>query len=148
MTVPVSEDNKSIIVSETPEKLGIKYEFQTEHGYLDASYDLSTNHFGIKMVHVESSHQRQGIGKELLQAALQQARQTDARYIVGLVISRECLDAMQAVFGEEALIVKSLGFYEADYPEVRPDSGKIMPMTHADLFFDIRHSAKSSELQP
>lgn len=81
---------------------------------VEVIFDPNTRWFGIANFDVEKEHRRRGIGKTLLREALNFANDLDARLIHAAIISREYLDAMTQVFGEETINVAELGGYEDD----------------------------------
>jgi len=87
------------------------YSFDTDHGALDASYDQEARRFCISSIFVNKENSRQGIGKALLQASYDKAREIEARVILSVIISRECVEAMEAVFGPSAVRVMERGSY-------------------------------------
>lgn len=91
------------------------YEFNCGVGYLNATFNQISGWFGISLIDVERAERRQGIAKLLLRKSLEVATEINARFIYAGIISRECLDAMEAVFGADALIVKDRGTYTAPY---------------------------------
>ena len=59
--------------------------------------------FIIDNLDVPKGRRREGLGKQILRATLAEARKTDALCIRSCIISAECLAAMRAVFGEDAI---------------------------------------------
>jgi GNAT superfamily N-acetyltransferase len=113
------------------------YEFETTHGMLDSVLDPAIGWLGIANIDVERGHRRQGIGKALLRAALEFAQEQDVRYVHAAIISRECLDAMVSVFGEDALQIKNTGSYEEE------GSADSISMTQASLWYEVKHSIET-----
>jgi hypothetical protein len=65
----------------------------------------------------------------LLHTAKDHAQDIGAKAIVAAIISRECLDAMESVFGEEAINVETRGDYAsqvADQCKDKPTSAYLM----------------------
>lgn len=89
----------------------IVYTITTQHGSLDATFRPNVEWFCVANVDVERAHRRQGIAKLLLQVALEKARQDGAKLVYSAVTSRECLEAMKTVFGEEAISIEREGTY-------------------------------------
>lgn len=87
------------------------YCITTESGAIDAVYHTADRRYAIANFDVVANARRRGIGKELLRASKQHACELGARIIFAAIISRECLDAMQTVFGEENVYVGELGDY-------------------------------------
>lgn len=94
------------------------FELSTEHGSLDATLHAITGWFGIANVVVDVDYRGRGIAKSLLRQALSVAEAHDARLIYASVISRESIDAMRSVFGDEAVQVDEMGTYT---PSDEPD---------------------------
>jgi GNAT superfamily N-acetyltransferase len=88
------------------------YFYACKQGSLDATYNQINRWFGIANIDVDVEFRRQGIGKLLLRSALATAQEVDARFIHAAIISRECLDAMESVFGLDALVIQERGMYE------------------------------------
>lgn len=94
------------------------FELSTEHGYLDATLHAITGWFGIAGISVEVDYRGRGIAKTLLRQALYVAETQDARLIYAAAISRESIDAMRSVFGDEAVQIDEIGTYT---PPGEPD---------------------------
>lgn len=60
---------------------------------------------------VDPEYRRRGIGKALVTQALRIAENEDAASVAAAIVSRECLDVMRSVFGEDALRVTLEGEY-------------------------------------
>ena len=96
------------------------YRISTELGGIDAVYHPKELRYTIANIDVYS-HRRRGVGKELLRVSQSHARELGARVIFAAIISRECLDAMTSVFGEEFIYTSQVGTYApagADYGKV------------------------------
>jgi GNAT superfamily N-acetyltransferase len=107
------------------------FHIATEHGSIEATFSNSAGWYTIASFDVDAEHRRKGIGKELLRASLDHARSVGASYIMAAIISRECHDAMTAVFGEESISTESLGSYEQD------DTPRREARTSATLWFEL-----------
>lgn len=89
------------------------YRITTEAGAIDAVHHPSEMRYTIANFDVYLQRRR-GIGKELLRASRNHAKTLGAKVIFAAIISRECLDAMKAVFGEDAVHVSELGDYASE----------------------------------
>ena len=87
------------------------YTISTDGGNIDAAYREIGELYTIANFDVLSDRRRRGVGKELLRASQAHARELGAKVIFAAIISRECLDAMNTVFGEESIRVSILGTY-------------------------------------
>lgn len=90
---------------------GAYLDIEAGDGYLTASYNEAIGIFLIADIKVDRLSRRQGIGKQLLRQALGEAQKVQAKAVVASIVSRECLEAMQVVFGEESLTIDSIGPY-------------------------------------
>jgi len=113
---------------ETSSSGQIVYLLKADHGSLEATFRPEVGWFGIANLDVDKSHRRQGIGKALLRYAFSEAEELDARLIHAAILSRECLDAMRTVFGEEAIIADEEGTYTADNEFDRYDTKAILKL--------------------
>ncbi len=95
------------------------YDLTYPHGLLQASYDQTPRWFCIANIDVEEDFRRQGIGKLLLRRSVSLAEEVGAQLIYAAIVSRESLDMMTSVFGEEAVKIRQVGSYapHADNPE-------------------------------
>jgi GNAT superfamily N-acetyltransferase len=103
-----------------------------EHGSAIVSYDIKSKRFLINTLDVEAGYRRQGIGKNMLAYSKDIATKMGAQIVSALIISRESLDAMTAVFGEEAIDIESAGRYElpdTDAP-ARPDEHTVATLLY------------------
>jgi hypothetical protein len=107
------------------------YELDCEHGHLDASFDPFIKWVCISNLDVDTDFRRQGIGKMLLRESITLSQELNANLIYAAIISRECLDAMRAVFGTEHISVVNEGEYET--PDTKPAF-----VTCAMLHYDLR----------
>jgi hypothetical protein len=89
------------------------------HGAAYLSLDKRSGWLTITDLDVDRLHRGNGIGQNLLRFSKELAGQLDARLIIMSIISRESLDAVTAVFGEEYITVNQRGEY------MRPDSDEI-----------------------
>ena len=121
-------DKPKIEIASETVGTNVLYTFTTEHGFLDASHQPTVGWFGIANVDVEPPFRRRGIGKALISCAFERA--LDAKMIYAAILSRECLDAMASVFGQEAVSIQELGSYT---PADQPDNYN----THASLFLEL-----------
>lgn len=87
------------------------YSIKTEGGNIDATYRNTEQLYTIANFDVHHDHRRRGVGKELLRASQAHARELGAHVLFAAIISRECLDAMITVFGEESVRVGQIGTY-------------------------------------
>ncbi len=90
------------------------YELESAAGKIDAVYHTDEMRYTIANFDVDSDKRRQGIGKHLLKASQEHARELGAKVIFSAIISRECLDAMTRVFGEESVLVAEVGEYASN----------------------------------
>lgn len=107
------------------------YALSTAHGWLETVYRRQIRQYTL--ANIEVTKQRESIGKFLMESGLQHARRLKASYVVGLIISRECLDAMTHVFGEENIQVNERGKYAS---EIHSDKDT----TSAMLYYEIEDS--------
>lgn len=127
-----------------PNNLALKTEWagerlfviSSELGYLAGSFDPPTGYFYISDLEVRPVKARgHGVGKKLLEASKEEARRAGAKYMWAIIMSREALDAMTSVFGDESVRVDRVGEY-AD-----PTTGEPVPpekATHASLFYELK----------
>lgn len=87
--------------------------------FLIGSHDPDFNHFLIADIWVKPSMRENGIGKELVRMAQTEALRLGISKIVASIISRESLDVMISVFGENAVNIEQLGNY------IKPREGDI-----------------------
>lgn len=110
---------------------GDLYNIRADHGYIDAMYDEMSSLYRIATLYVSSEARGQGIGKNLLRTSRSHAKDLGAKSIFAVIISRECIDAMEAVFGEEAIKVERRGEY------IPPGQNKSDQQADAMLFYTI-----------
>ena len=96
---------------DTTFRSGDLYLLTTKYGGIDALYNKDTKHYTIANFDVDRSARREGIGKNLLDTSKIHARELGAEIIKAAIISRECLDAMSAIFGEDSIIIDQKGEY-------------------------------------
>lgn len=89
------------------------YHLVTEKGGVEAVYHTDERRYTIANFDVDVKARRRGIGKELLRASQTHARELGAKVVFAVIISRECLDAMRSVFGEESVFVAEEGGYDS-----------------------------------
>jgi GNAT superfamily N-acetyltransferase len=117
--MPHESISSSVVALPNGHKL---YDFEAEHGVLDAIYQPEVGWFCISNIDVEPQYRRQGLGKLLLRAAFTEAERLRARLIYAAITSRECLDAMSEVFGKAAIKVSHEGTYTPDGSSDRYDA--------------------------
>ena len=84
------------------------YELTTEHG--NALLSLNTaGWLCVSNIDVEVGHRREGIGKHLLERAMELATTEGAQVIYAALISKEAVVLFGNVFGEENLSVHTFG---------------------------------------
>ena len=93
--------------------------YNTEGGEADSIFRSDIRLFTITNIDVLPEHRRQGIGKVILENMKAHARELGAVTIMSAILSRECLDAMVSVFGDEYINVAEEGTYHS--PEEYPD---------------------------
>lgn len=93
------------------------FTLQTDHGQLLATYEPLIGMFSISRVDVEPDSRRRGIAKALLSTALHVAEECEAQEIFASITSRESINAITSVFGEDSVHVMNLGTYA---PETKP----------------------------
>lgn len=113
---------------------GPYFEAECEFGYVTSSHHPNSPYFLISDIEVKPEAREQGIGKGLLRLTLAEALKTDADFIIASIISKECLDAMRAVFGEASIKVDEEGTYGID----RSTSNSVTKRTLAFLKFPLR----------
>jgi hypothetical protein len=88
------------------------YDFAFESGTLTSAFRENERLYKISNLEVsDRGERRRGVGKGLLRVALGHAESLEARTVLAIIISRECLDAMEAVFGEDSIEVLDRGGY-------------------------------------
>ena len=99
---------------------GDLYDLSNDYGYIDAIYSPD----GIYQISsIVVSSRRKGHGQNLLRKSEEHARELGARKIGAVIISRECLEAMTRVFGEDSLTVLQRGEFTPeghDYNTISP----------------------------
>jgi hypothetical protein len=86
---------------------------------------------------IDVSLPRRGIGRRLLRSGQEQATNLGARSIVAAIISRECLESMVMVFGQEHISVEKLGDF------VPEDEVKAFTRTSALLYVPLKPSLET-----
>jgi GNAT superfamily N-acetyltransferase len=84
------------------------------HGFLTASFHPAIGPLLITNYQVDANFRKAGIGKNLLRAAHHQAVALGATAVWAHMTSRESVDAITSVFGEAAVSVGALGYYDQD----------------------------------
>jgi GNAT superfamily N-acetyltransferase len=110
----------------------IIYHITTAFGGLETTYRTNCGWYQLVNLDVDPDHRRQGIGKGLLMTGLEHARKLNATKVIASIISRECLDAMTSVFGEEHIDICKKG----DYAEPGTDSNHF-DKTEAVLYLEL-----------
>mgnify|MGYP000617873297 CR=1 FL=1 len=87
-----------------------------DHGRLRMYYNPERRHFLINSVVVEPKFRREGRATALLEYSIEYAKELGARTIGAVIVTREILDGMSKVFGEEAITIEQLGIYEHQKP--------------------------------
>jgi GNAT superfamily N-acetyltransferase len=87
------------------------FDFEVPHGTMNTIFLNGARFYVIENVDVEQPYRHQGIGKMLLRGALDHATEVKADLIIANITSRECLQAMRAVFKEESLDVEKEGVF-------------------------------------
>jgi|GEM_PF-3590601 len=103
-----------ISISREPDPFGTRrsiYHLSSEQGAIEATFHPEWQSYMIANFDVHPDYRGQGIGKLLLRASLEHAQELGARHIIAGIISRECLDAMRRVFGDESISVAHVGEY-------------------------------------
>lgn len=90
------------------------FEHLGPNGHLTCVYRENIGQYTLADIEVEERHREKGLGKLLLKSSLEHARQIKANYLVSMIVSRECLDAMTSVFGAENIQVEQKGKYIDD----------------------------------
>lgn len=88
-----------------------QYEITVPHGLLRTVHDR-TNNYNLQWL--ESSAPRQGLGRQLLFEGLSHAQRLGAEHISATIMSKECLEDMKVVFGEDCIAVFHEGYYKDD----------------------------------
>ncbi|RYF29185.1 MAG: hypothetical protein EOO17_02450 [Chloroflexi bacterium] len=87
------------------------YQLQSRYGSLDAIHSPD----GVyQIANFDVSRPRHGHGRELLLASHDHARELGAKAMFAIIISREAYESARKVFGDEALVIESLGGYKSD----------------------------------
>jgi hypothetical protein len=79
-------------------------------GFLEATFEPASDIFDIGWL--QTSLPRHGLGKLLLQSALDLAVEANAELLTATIVKRQCLDAASRVFGPDAISVEVLGSYD------------------------------------
>lgn len=105
------------------------YDITIPHGILQTIHDRTNSY---KLQWLESFASRQGVGKQLLFEGLAHAQQLGAEHISAIIMSKECLEDMKIVFGEDCITVFHDGYYKNDHrlAELDPDH----PIAELDLY--------------
>lgn len=102
------------------------HEFTVDHGSLNAVFDPRSGLFGISNVDVDGNFRRRGLGKAMIQEAYDFAQSIGAGCIYSAITSRECLDAMRSVFGDDVISVSREGTYGVEGEKDHRDAGAFL----------------------
>lgn len=88
-------------------------EFSYGHGIGEARAYISpqTSRLNIDTIKVHHRARNQGIGKAILRSIKNLAHETDIHIVTATIISRESIDSMTSVFGEDAVVIRKRGEY-------------------------------------
>ena len=88
-------------------------EFSYGHGIGEALAYISpqTSRLNIDTIKVHHRARNQGIGKAILRSIKNLAHETDIHIVTATIISRESIDSMTSVFGEDAVVIRKRGEY-------------------------------------
>jgi GNAT superfamily N-acetyltransferase len=107
--------------------------FSTVGGQLDSVFRFSSRIYTVTNIDVEPEFRRRRIGTTLVETARDHARYIGADAIMAAIVSRECLDVMNRVFGEEHIEVYLLGKYAEEGVRITEETA-----TSAGLWYDLR----------
>jgi hypothetical protein len=96
------------------------YHIQSSYGGVEVIFTPDDRIYQI--ANFDVSERRQGHGKNLLRTSAEHAEALGARAVIAAIISRECLDAMSSVFGQEHIEIDALGEYAPGGLDSHPDS--------------------------
>lgn len=107
---------KHVRLHELPSKnpARARFSLKNPYGYLISHYTPEDGRYDLIDLEVERRQRGRGIGKLLLREADVHARMLQARVMTASIISRECLDAMTSVYGEEHIQVRDVGQYQPE----------------------------------
>lgn len=91
---------------------GRPFELSIKHGWLETILRPETGQY--LLANLQVTRQREGRGKLLLQSSIEHAQSLGAEYMESFIISRECLQAMRAVFGYHHITVAAEGKFSPD----------------------------------
>lgn len=83
--------------------------FSHEYGHATTHFDTDANSVRIDWIEVARTERRRGVGKTMLRAIDALAKELEVQTITATIISRESLEAMRHVFGDENLRVRQQG---------------------------------------
>jgi GNAT superfamily N-acetyltransferase len=109
------------------------FKITAQQGYIYGAYRNAHRIYSIADFEVERRYRRQGIGRQLATAALQHAKSLEADVLMAAIVSRECLEVMEQVFGPEHIQVAARGLYDLD-EGVFDDSQRASAL----LWYDMR----------
>ncbi|GEM_PF-2438222 len=101
------------------------YHIQHANGAIEASYYQASRLYEVHSLDVDPDKRRLGIGTLLLRTGRDHAQILGASCITASIISRECLQVMENVFGPDGITVFLRGEFAADdenYSLVSPTS--------------------------
>lgn len=128
-------------VNEDHPEYGTSYRIETPGGHINGSYNKQI--FTIHNFEVEPQMRRRGLGKALLTAAKVEAEKLQAKGVHATIVSREAYDAAKSVFGEDALIVNSLGNYRMEPKRLLHRRPKVYVGANATLWYKLSKSEDS-----
>lgn len=108
--------------------------FSHEYGSVRTYLDTDANRLHIDDIVVSADQRRKGIGNALLRSVRLLAEEIQAEEVTARIVSRECLDAVQRVFGAKSVHVRVKGDYD-------PGKGQ-MPEGHVRTSATLRHQLK------
>ena len=118
----------AITIQETSDYNNTQYfEMLASHGHLTTVFRHESGQYTLADIEVEKEFRRQGIGKLLIQSALEHAVSIEASYAQALIVSRECLKAITQVCGSENVDITRKGTYtkRKDLKDRRDASAKL-----------------------
>jgi len=102
------------------------YTLEDDKSLIDVTFDPLTRWLCIANVDVKPQYRRQGLAKIMLLEAVNLAEGLDATLIYSAIISRECLEAMESVFEQDAIRIVNRGTYTLPGERERYDANAIL----------------------
>jgi GNAT superfamily N-acetyltransferase len=106
------ENNIQRKLVQDSEKLPVvQFTYNSSDGEASTYIDPRYNRLHIDSINVNYRLRNQGIGSAILRAIKNFAHETNIDVVTATIVSRESLDSMTSVFGEESVRVRKTGDY-------------------------------------